>query len=105
MASKAASCAPETTSFGNAAGGQLVERDLGLPGATFDDERARALGELGRQRGRRVQRRADRLQEAAEECLRIVRRSVGPPAPAVLGEPCDRRIVGDARRGRLDHRQ
>ncbi len=46
---------------------------VGLPRAPLHEQRARALLELGRERGGRLERRADRPEEAAQERLRLVR--------------------------------
>ena len=56
--------------------GEGVEVDLRLPRAALDDQRARTLLELRRQRRRGVVVGADVGEEAAQECLGIVGRAV-----------------------------
>ena len=57
---------------------QLVERDLGFPRAALGDEGAGALLERRRERGGGIERRADRLEEHAEECFWVIGRAVRP---------------------------
>ena len=59
--------------------GKVVQRDLRLPGAALDDQGPSSLRQLGWERRWRVEGGADGTEEAAQECLRILRRPFGPP--------------------------
>ena len=80
--------------------GEPVERDLRLPRAALDDQRARALQELvGQRRGGHVVG-ADVLEEAAQERLRVVGRPVTPPLDPLPREGVRVRVAGrDLRAG------
>jgi hypothetical protein len=92
--------------LGEGPGGERVQRDVGLPRAALHGERAGTLLQLWRQWLRRVELRADRVQEAAQEDLRVGRRARRIEQPASLREVLDDGDSGGDPRGRrLDDRE
>ena len=86
-----------TRSFWNEAAASASRGILCLPGSALDLERASALLELRRERGRRIECRADNQEEPPQEGLGIVSSSGVVQRLAGCGERVDR---GVARRPR-----
>ena len=84
----------------------VLERDLRLPRPALEGQRLRALLERRGQGRGRVEVRADRLEERAQEGLGVEVGAARVELGAAAGELGDDGVVErDARAGRLDHRQ
>ena len=103
-ASNGSLCAPETTSFGNGARAQRVERDLRRPRVALDHQRPRALEQRGETlAARRPARRPRRGSRAGTPRARAAR---SPRAASSAPRTRRRRVAArDRERRRLDHRQ